>query len=265
LKYGTRPTSFLAERTNLNRGTAYVTLHSLLAKGLVSKSTRRKVQYFTALDPQHLVSFVERSAEELSTTRKRLLLAMPELLQQMNPIASKPKIQFFEGRDGARTVFDDTIKAEEKTLRAFLSLADVADYIGPEYLERYTNRRIKSGYQLQALRTLEKDKLAMDSNVHARRYVTNKAQLREVRYLSEDLAFPLSMYLYDQRIAIISSPEENFAMLIESREFCEMQKKLFMLLWGNAGKRNPNRRSSPSAELRPKTDAGPKRMKRPPV
>ncbi|HQH26679.1 MAG TPA: helix-turn-helix domain-containing protein [Oligoflexia bacterium] len=239
LKYGSRPTSFIAEKTELNRGTAYVTLHALLAKGLVSKSIRRKVQYFSPLDPEQLVYYVEHQRSELAQTSRRLTDTLSELRQQMNPLASKPKIQFFEGRDGARAVFDCTLQAKEKTLRAFLSLGDIADLIGPEYLEDYTNRRIKRGYTLLVLRTMEKDKLAMTSNTYARKYITSKVQHRQVRYLSADLAFPLSMYLFDNKTAIVSSREENYGMIIESGELCEMQKKLFLLLWEQADRRKP--------------------------
>ncbi len=47
LRFGTRPTTFVAHKAGLNRGSAYVALHSLLAKGLVAKTSKRKVQYFT--------------------------------------------------------------------------------------------------------------------------------------------------------------------------------------------------------------------------
>jgi hypothetical protein len=52
--------------------------------------------------------------------------------------------------------------------------------------------------------------------------------------VSEDLAFPVTMYLYDQRLAVISTREEEFALIVESRELCGMQKKLFELLWRTA-------------------------------
>lgn len=242
LQYGSHPTSFIAQRAKLNRGTAYVMLHSLLAKGLVTKNVRKKVQYFTPLDPHQLLSFLEHRGQELAAVKHRISEVMPELLHLISPLTTKPKIQFFEGIDGARAVLDSTLTASDKTLQAFLSLADIADFVGAEFLEDYTRRRIKQGFTLHAIRTLEKDKAAMSKNVYARRYVTDRKQHRVIRYLPEDLAFPISMYLFDQRLALLSSKAESFALIIESRELCEMQKKLFLLLWNTAKEVKASRR-----------------------
>jgi len=59
LRFGTRSTSYVAQKARLNRGTAYVALHSLLAKGLVAKASKRKVQHFSALDPEHLLATLQ--------------------------------------------------------------------------------------------------------------------------------------------------------------------------------------------------------------
>lgn len=231
LEFGPRPTSFLAKKANLNRGTAYLSLHSLLDKGLVTKSVRRKLQHFSALDPHRLIELAESRREESENAAKTLKQELPYLLALSKNPGARPRIQFFEGREGARFVMDQTLRAEDKTLQAFLSLADASAFLGAEWLESYTRERIRKGYTLLAIRTLEKDKQAMQENVYARAYVTSKVQHREVRYAPEDLAFPVTMYLFDQKIGVLSSKEEDFALLIESRELSQMHRKLFLLLW----------------------------------
>lgn len=231
LRCGTRSTSFVAKKAALNRGTAYVALHSLLAKGLVAKSTKQKVQYFTAMEPQQLLKYLENRKHALNGCQDRLQGMMGQFEALSNTLATMPKVEFFEGREGARIAFEDTLSSSDKTLRAFLSIDDAAEFLGAEYFEEYTDRRVESGYTLHAIRTLEKDKIAIKKNVYARRYLTNRKENRIVRYVSEELAFPITTYMYDDKLMILSSQAENFAMLIESRELCQMQKKLFSLLW----------------------------------
>jgi sugar-specific transcriptional regulator TrmB len=234
LRHGTQSTSVLARHTDFNRGTAYVILHQLLRKGLITESVKSKVQYFTPLPPDHLVRYLEHREQEILTQKERVQGMMGQLIAITNPMTSKPRIQFFDGVEGARAVLEDTITAKEKMLQAFLSIADISAFVGAKFFEDYTQHRIKAGYSLQAIRTLEKDREALQKNIYARQYMSKRKDLREVRYVPEELAFPMTMYMYDQKLALISSKEENFALLVESKELAEMQKKLFHILWQTA-------------------------------
>ncbi len=231
LRHGTRSISFLAQKAELNRGTAYVALHSLLKKGLVTKSSKQKVLYFTAREPDSLVQYLDHREKEVQSQRQRVKESMTALLRLVNPLTSLPKIQFFEGTAGARSVLNTTLEAEDKTLRAFLSLADIIDRTGADWFHDYTQRRIKTGYTLLAIRTLENDREALRKSQTVRSYVTSKKQQREIRFAPEELAFPVTMYMFDNKLAILASKAEDFSVLIESRELMEMQKKLFQLLW----------------------------------
>ncbi len=157
------------------------------------------------------------------------------------PLTAKPRIEFFEGIEAARTALDDTLIAKEKTLRAFLSISDIGEFLGPDFFDEYTTRRARAGYELHAIRTLEKDKEAMSKSRYAQRLVSSKKEKRIVRYVSEELAFPITMYMYDDKVTIISSKEEEFALIIQSRELSEMQKKLFLLIWKSLEKAPPSR------------------------
>lgn len=236
LRHGMQPTSYLARRAGLNRGTAFLLLHALVEKGLASKSTKGKIQHFAPLEPKELLHYLDRRERDIETQKQRVQGAMGQLYAIMNPLTSKPKIQFFDGREGARTVLDHTLTSSEKTLCAFLSIADVIECVGMDFFSEYTDRRVAAGFTLHAIRTREKDKEAMKKDAQARRYVSSRKEHRVVRHVPEDLAFPITMYMYDGTLAIISSAQESFAMLIESRELAEMQKKLFSLLWRTAAR-----------------------------
>ncbi len=231
LSCGLRPTSFLARRAALNRGTAYVALHSLLRKGLVTKTVRRKVQYFGIKDPRALVNYVSSNIASLQERHERIKLEVESLRSMLKPAGAAPAFELFEGTEGARAALDDTLTTEDGILRAFLSLSDIQEFLGHQWFNQYTLKRIKKKIPLRAIRTREKDREARRVNALAKKYVNKRADLREIRHVSEDLAFPVSMYIYDDKIAIISSKQENFAVIIRSQEFSQMQRKLFDLFW----------------------------------
>jgi hypothetical protein len=59
----------------------------------------------------------------------------------------------------------------------------------------------------------------------------SQADLRILRYAPENFRFSMTTYVYDDKVALISSRKENFAMTIESAEFAAMQTGLFETLW----------------------------------
>jgi sugar-specific transcriptional regulator TrmB len=231
LKHGSQPTSSLGRQAGFNRGTAYAILHALFQKGLVSKVTKQKVQYFSAVEPTQLLEYVDHQTDDLKRNRSNLEAALSQFEAIIHPLSSKPTFEFFDGAEGARLALEQTLQSTDKTLRSFMSITDMVEFIGYEQFDNYTNRRIEAGYKLEVLRTKEHDKEAFQNHPQTYHWVTSDQENRELNYVDEDLAFPMTMYLFDEKVLVISSKEENFALLITSKEYSNMQKKLFDLLW----------------------------------
>lgn len=234
LRYGTQPTSILAKRAGYNRGTGYVILHSLLTKGLVTKETKKGVQYFSPVHPSQLVHYLEHRKQTIESHKEKIQSALGSFEAIANPYTTKPKFEFYEGIEGARAALDATLDAEENELRSFLSIGDIIEFLGMEYFDDYTSKRVAAGKKLLAIRAQEKDKMAFKNYPESKRYVSNQNENREVRYTDEELAFPMTMYIFDAKIIIISSKEESFGLIIESKELAEMQKRLFHLVWSTS-------------------------------
>lgn len=234
LRYGTQATSTVAKRCSLNRGTTYVALHSLLDKGLVTKASKRSVQYFTAIPPAQFDLYINAKQAELERQRGELHAIIPELSKLSGAQRSRPKVSYYEGVDGARTALEQTLTAKDKLLRSFLSIEDIFAFLGPEYFDDYTSRRISSGYQLKVLRHIEKDRVAFSAFPIPSKYASDETANREVRYVADELAFPVTTYMFDDKVAFISTREENFAVIIQSHEIAQTHVKLFELLWGTA-------------------------------
>ncbi|MCB0343973.1 MAG: hypothetical protein KDD66_02600 [Bdellovibrionales bacterium] len=231
IRFGTRTTSFVAKKTGLNRGTAYLALHGLLEKGFASKNVKNNVQYFTGLKPSGIRTHLERRKEEVEQQIQRADELIDQLDQLANPIANKPKVQFYEGQEGARVAMLDSITAQEKSLRSFLSIHDVADFLGAEFFEDYTNKRITRGPFLRTIRNRSKDEIAFSTNPYAKKYLTSRKDRREVRYLGKPIEFPMSIYLYDEKVMALSSKHEGYGLIIESNDLSSMLKEIFDVMW----------------------------------
>lgn len=236
LRYGIQPTSVIGKKTGLNRGTTFSVMHALLEKGLVSKSVRNRIQYFSPSPPTSILDYIDHKRDQLTKNRNEAQNMMQRIASMTNQLSSKPSMEFFEGAEGARRVLRTTLTGQNKIIHAFTSLPDLIDSVGMTFLHDYTNQRVAGGYTLRILRTKEKYAKALSQDANAKRFGTSKKEKREVRYAADAMAFPMSMYIFDDKIALISSQEERVAILITSKEFATMQRHLFGILWSASKK-----------------------------
>ncbi len=54
---------------------------------------------------------------------------------------------------------------------------------------------------------------------------------RRTRYAPDGYIFTMTMIIGRDAVAMLSSKQENFALIIESSEYAEMQGNLFDVLW----------------------------------
>ncbi len=221
LELGQAPVRVIAHQAGISRTNAYDVLARLLRKGAVTQVERgaagKKTYDVVAEDPARLL-------RALDEQRHLLEGILPELRSIYNRSTVKPRVRFYEGLDGIRTVLHDTLSCRRKELLGILSMRDLLDVPGRTEMEEYIRRRIEAGVFLKVLRSREKD----IGNI----WPTSAAERRELRYTPAGLVFTMTTFIYDEKVAIISSRRENFGMTIESEEFARMQEKLFSVLWG---------------------------------
>lgn len=231
LRSGQQTITFLSEKAGINRGLGYVLLHALLEKGLVTKASKGKVITFSPLDPKQLLSYLEHKKEDIGQKQERVQAMLGQLSAITNPLSAKPKIRFFDGKEGAKTVLESILTAKNKKLQAYLSVAETVQLVGIDYFSRFLKKLTQGGYTLEAIRTREKDKqMPIQASVLLE---TSRKDKRSVCFAPQEFAFPMTMFLFDDSIAVLSSKEESFALIIESSEYKRMQGKLFEMLWNS--------------------------------
>ena len=216
LELGSAAASDIATRAGIQRTTVYEILDFLGQKGLVSSTPKGHGTVFSAESPDHL--------QKLLHDQERMLQkAMPELQTFFNAGKPRPKVRFYEGIEGVRTVFLDTITTKEGRLRAILSIADLHEFIGAQWFDDYTNQRIASGNKLFVIRSESREVGGI--------YPSSTKDNRELRLAPRGMEFALTQYLYDNKVALISTKKEGYGMIIESEDYYITQSNLFNLLW----------------------------------
>lgn len=208
----------ISKKTGIKKPTVYDILDQLVGEGLVYKSIKKAVKYFYPSDPEKLL-------RQIREKEHKLISILPALEELYNSPKSKPLIRYFEGREGIKEMYEDSLKSLKKgdEILAYVG-NDVLSYI-PDYAEDYVRRRIEKGIKLRGIYRKSPKVLKY----------TNQEQLREAKILDERI-FPVNneINIYGNKTAIASYGNEMFGMIIESAEIARSQKAVFELAWKGA-------------------------------
>ncbi len=216
LELGVASASEIAKMARISRTTIYEILNDLVLSGLISSSPKERGTLYSAESPEHLKELIKQKEKDIN----RIL---PELRSLFNLHETKPRVLFYEGVQGVRALFTETLLANDTTLRALLSVSDFNAFLGKEWFQEYTKKRVASGKKLLVVRPEDKEVGGL--------YPTSKQENREVRYTPRGMEFGFSQYLYDSKVLLISTKKEGYGMIIESGEYHAMQLQLFNVLW----------------------------------
>lgn len=210
----------IAKKAGIARPTAYDILEKLSLGGLVGSYEKHKIKHYLASNP-------EKIKINLAEKERAFDALLPQLNSVYNKLKAKPKISFYEGIEGIKTVFEDTLTAKDKVLRGILSMEDLYKIPGKKFMDDYVKRRVEAGFSLRVIRSRSKE-IASD-------WPGGHAENRELRYPPVNMVFDMTTYLYDNKVGLISTAKENFGMIIESQEFSRNMGHLFEAMWQISG------------------------------
>jgi sugar-specific transcriptional regulator TrmB len=206
----------IAKRAELPRTTVHEILQGLVNLGLVSFVIKGRTRIYNAETPNKLKTLLKEKERKLENV-------LPELFSLLNTSGEKPRVRFYEGVTGIKTVFEDTLTVKNKILCGILSMQDLYVIPGRDYMDDYVKRRVAQGIKLKVIRSEAKE--------IAETWPASHEENRELHYAPKEMIFPMTIYLYDNKVGIIGTQKENFGMIIESSDFYLTQKNLFDVLW----------------------------------
>ncbi len=214
--------SSIARRVKLNRTTLYGVLKILSRRGLVSSIEERGVLTFRSIQPPALVDYIERAKDKLATDVKRVSDVIP-FIEQLRKTGGRmyPTIQFFDGREGIKQAYEDTIKNNPtKKIYGFTGTQAIYSGIDRSWIDNYITRRTKAGVMWYSI--------AMDSpEAHAMKS-RDSSESRVTKILPPESKSSLELCTYGDKVMIASfSQDHPLGIIIEDREIAETVKTLF--------------------------------------
>ena len=218
LELGEANAARAALKAGTKRPTTYLILGSLKDKGLVSVTKRHEKQFFNAEDPRKILDMLEER-------RQKVNRVMPELLSLAMMIDKKPAIRYFEGINGIKEVYYDSLQYPGEEILSFYSDTYVTHFEEAFFDTFYFAERAKKKIWVRAI---------LPDQPVIRELVTHDIEhLRKTKIVPQGAyQINIEFNLYGKGKVGIVSFEEKFAIIIESKKIYSSLKSIFELLWG---------------------------------
>ncbi len=224
LALGQGTASKIARRAHIVRTTVYDILSSLFDKGLVTLTGKEPKQEYVAESPDNLKIYIESQLGKMQTDLEDAKNILIPQLKSIHNVGNRPKVMFYEGEEGMRRVYEDTLTSSEP-IRAYADIGNM--YRGlPGYFPEYFKRRAEKNIKIRAV--------IPNSTEGRERKSKDGEELRESALVPEKMFhFSPEINIYDNKV-MIASWREKLGIIIESAEIAEAMKTIFELSWKEA-------------------------------
>lgn len=226
LELGPETARNIARSAELTRTTAYIHIKSLMRRGLVSSGMRDKKTIFSAEPPENLSVLLEIRKKETKQLTAEIQKAMPKLRLLFETTEERPRMRFFEGKEGLKAIVNDFMKSKFPSVEEFTSIDDAYAFSPPQ--RNGYREKIKRKFRKIPMRTIY-------TSTHGQ-LLKPKEKLKERRYVPrEKFPFTGSATVYGNKISLISQKRTVMGVIIESKEIADTLRAMFNLAWSQAG------------------------------
>lgn len=240
MEIGGQPASQIARFLELPRNTTRDILDRLVKKGLLTCSQKANTHYYTLETPQNILRHLEIQKKKTISHLDSQIDFIKKYGEELHPhmySPTRPRVTFYEGEDGLRRVYEDTLSSKEP-IRAYASLETMYASL-PGYFPEYFKRRAKKKIPIRAI--------FPDCPEARDRKKEDEKELRESTLVPQknyDLTPEIN--IYDNKFIMVSW-KEKLAVMVESKEISQAMKVIFELAWGQAKRLETTIESSPKA------------------
>jgi sugar-specific transcriptional regulator TrmB len=209
LKSQDNSASSIAKDVGYDRTTTYYILLRMLEKGYVSQITKNNVKYFKATNPKQILGLLEEKQSLFKTILPKL-----EKLQEKH--SESIIVEVRQGNEGLNHLYRDAITVGKEVLGLGVDDEQYMEY-DKTHLDQYYRDVKEKGIK--------------------ERFITRKDAKTygnpgsEYRYVDEAYFQPTPIFIYGDRVVIITWKPILTLVFMQSEELAEAFKKHFELLW----------------------------------
>ncbi|MEK7072279.1 MAG: helix-turn-helix domain-containing protein, partial [Patescibacteria group bacterium] len=109
----------ISRKSAIKRTTIYSYLDNLLKFGLIFKTVDKKRIYYCPENPDKIKSVLEKQKTEIDEKKEKINLVIPELENLYSSSFNRPRISFYESKEGLREIYWQMLDTHKKVYSIF--------------------------------------------------------------------------------------------------------------------------------------------------
>lgn len=220
LEFGSLPISVIAKHTNINRTTCYIVIKSLTKKGIVSRYEKFNVQYFSAAQPNVLMSYLKDKKSKIENEINILEDNLDKLNQIEDRQNNNTKVHYYEGFEGVKHIYEDNLQ-DNKLIRTFVGLEKLTKQLSNYLKEDYLVKRIDKKITVKAIVSQNELGNMFDPS-------EDKDSFRTRKVIPGNKKLSSQISIYKDKVSFISYHKEDYkGVIIQDASFAETMKSVF--------------------------------------
>jgi len=215
LELGPASISDIAKKANIKRPTVYLAMEELLNRKLVYRVVRGKSTLYHAEHPRKILNQCKSNLSQIEKI-------MPELEARYKHPLPKPRIRFYEGKEGLKMVYQEIASSSSRVLAS----------VSIERFFRVFSE--KEAFEIFELAQKNKTRFSdlVEQSRAAEKYAKAKYRkgLGPIKSLPSGFKLSTDVLVYNNKVAMISF-DNLVAIVIEDQGITETQKKFLKFLW----------------------------------
>lgn len=225
MKNGSSTARQLAEKVSIPRPSIYDHIKILKLKGLVTERDEDGRKIFSIDDIKNIEELLDDRIRELENRRKEFKESLPSLLNKTSFI--EPKIKFYSGKEGLKQVINHIMINRDIETILMWPMSEMMKILGDEYIKNLNEKRLQRNISLRVI--WPKDK-GLDTEKYP--YLgSGEKNLRNLRITPESMSWDMGYWMYEDKVAFLSSEKEGFGFVVHSKDFAKLIKVQFEEIW----------------------------------
>ena len=221
LELGSATIQELAAKSGVKRTSIYNFTDELKQKGLINEVQKKHKTILTAENPEVLKQRARERIKEAEEYGKKIEGIIPDLESLFNPNAERTKIKYYQGINGIKQIYEDTLTASGPIF-AFSDYEKLLPAMDFDYMINYADRRAAKDIHFYSI---------CPPGPWAKRVIAlNKKQKRETKVV-ERIQFDTEINIYGNKVALLSFRRPYAGIIIEDRAIAQTLKTVWTIVW----------------------------------
>lgn len=210
----------ISKISGVDRTTTYRVLQSFLTMPIAQTFEEEKKTKWAALNPRYLVDYVQK--------KKRIVTELfPDLEALYNLSEEKPKLVYFEGKEGLADLVATMVKETKARgeMISFSAPGAASGYYSTKRFEKISNDRAKKQIMTRIL-------IPSIEGVPGYKEGEDWKNWRHIKIVDANkFPFKASFNVWNNKVALLTTKNHPIGVVVESKDIADTFRSIFNIVW----------------------------------